>query len=145
MGKVERGESYHLLILLLLWTVYQARAELSGTLPPWQNSQQSCACCGGFQHLRILRCSLTGVATMTYITPKQIWFNVLIVGLTQCGLVVPWCLIDLVQLGSGKGLWPVQHQAIIYTNADLLSVGSSGTNFSEIWIKVKEFSFKKMG
>ena len=31
------------------------------------------------------------------------------------------------------------HQAIIWTNADLMSVGSSGTSFSEILIKIQMF------
>ena len=39
-------------------------------------------------------------------------------------------------IGSDNGLLPVQHQAITSTNADLLSIGPLGTNFSEILIKV---------
>ena len=39
---------------------------------------------------------------------------------------------------------PNQCQANTYTNADLLSTGSPGTNFSEILIKILQFSFKKM-
>ena len=35
-------------------------------------------------------------------------------------------------------------QVITQTNADLLSIGPLGTNFSEIWIKIQDFSFKKM-
>ena len=35
-------------------------------------------------------------------------------------------------------------QAIIYTNAGLLSIGPLGTNFSEILIKAHNFSFIKM-
>ena len=34
---------------------------------------------------------------------------------------------------------PVQCQAIIWTNADLLSIGTLGINFSEIWIKIWQF------
>ena len=36
------------------------------------------------------------------------------------------------------------HQAITWTNADLLSVGPLGTNFSEILIKIKKNSLKKI-
>ena len=36
------------------------------------------------------------------------------------------------------------HQAIIWTNADLLLIGLLGTNFNEICIKILTFSFKKM-
>ena len=35
-------------------------------------------------------------------------------------------------------------QAIILTNAGLLSIGLLGTNFSEILIKIHNFSFTKM-
>ena len=34
--------------------------------------------------------------------------------------------------------------AITWTNADLLSIGPVGTNFSDIWIEILIFSFKKM-
>ena len=47
-------------------------------------------------------------------------------------------------IGSGYGLSPVQHQAITWTNAALLSVGHLGTNFSEIWIVILSFSVKKI-
>ena len=43
---------------------------------------------------------------------------------------VNWIIID-----SGNGLAPVRCQAIARPNADLLSLGLSGTNFSEILIK----------
>ena len=35
-------------------------------------------------------------------------------------------------IGSGKGMFPFLHQAITWTNTDLLSVGLLGTYFSEI-------------
>ena len=49
-----------------------------------------------------------------------------------------------VSIGSGNGLVPVRHQAITGTNAGLLSIGPVGTNFSEILIKIENFSFMKM-
>ena len=39
---------------------------------------------------------------------------------------------------------PDQRQAINCTNAGLFSIGTSGTNFSEILIKIQTLSFKKM-
>ena len=39
---------------------------------------------------------------------------------------------------------PVRHQAFIWTNAALLSIGLLGTNFSEIQIWILLFSFKKI-
>ena len=41
-------------------------------------------------------------------------------------------------------IYAIQRQAIIYTNAGLLSIGRLGTNFSEILIKLQNFSFTKM-
>ena len=58
-----------------------------------------------------------------------------------CNASVNW-----VSIGSGNGLSPVWRQAITNTwiNTGLLSIGLLGTNFSEIWIGILSFSFKKM-
>ena len=45
--------------------------------------------------------------------------------------------VNWVSIGSGNGLLPVWHQAITWTNADILSKGPSGTNFSEIIIRIQ--------
>ena len=45
--------------------------------------------------------------------------------------------------GSDNGLSPIRRQAIIWTNAELLSIGPIGTNFNEILIKIQNFSLKK--
>ena len=50
----------------------------------------------------------------------------------------------LIIIGSDNGLSPEQRQAIIWTNAGILSIGTLGTNFSEILCKIHTFSFKKM-
>ena len=44
--------------------------------------------------------------------------------------------INLVIIGSARRLTPFSHQAIIWTNADLLLYGCSDANFSEILIKI---------
>ena len=44
--------------------------------------------------------------------------------------------VKWVSIASGNGLLPVWHQSITWTNDDLLSIGSLGTNFSEIEIKI---------
>ena len=49
-----------------------------------------------------------------------------------------------VSIGSDNGLSPIRHQAIIWTNAWSWSIGPLGTNFSEILIKIQDFSFMKM-
>ena len=45
--------------------------------------------------------------------------------------------------GSDNGLSPGRHQAIIWTNAWILLIGSLTTNFSEILIEIHTFLFKK--
>ena len=47
-------------------------------------------------------------------------------------------------IGSDNGLSPGRRQAIIWTNVGILLSGSLGANFSEIFIQVYRFSFKKM-
>ena len=48
-----------------------------------------------------------------------------------------------VSIGSDNGLLPIVYQTIVLTNAGLLSIGPLGTNFSEILIKIQNFSFTK--
>ena len=45
---------------------------------------------------------------------------------------------------SGNVLSPVQRQAIIWTDAELLSFGPFGTNFGDILIEILIFIFKKL-
>ena len=54
------------------------------------------------------------------------------------------CVGNLAIIGSDNGLSPGRRQAIIWTNAGILLIGHLGTNFSEIWIWIQTFSFKKM-
>ena len=50
--------------------------------------------------------------------------------------------MNQVSIGSDNGLAPIRCQAIIYTNAGLLSIGPLGTNFSEILIKIHFFIYE---
>ena len=52
--------------------------------------------------------------------------------------------MNWVTIGSGNGLSPARRQAITWTNADFMSIRTSGTNFSVIRIKIQHFSFTKM-
>ena len=61
--------------------------------------------------------------------------------LPQCRI---YASLNWVSIGSDNGMSPVRRQAITWTNADLLSIGLLGTYFSEIWIGILSFSFKKM-
>ena len=54
------------------------------------------------------------------------------------------CISKLTIIGSDNGLTPGLFQAIILINAGILSIGPLGTNFSEIFIEIHTFSFKKM-
>ena len=54
------------------------------------------------------------------------------------------CVCILTIIGSDNGLSPGRRQAIIWTSAGILLIGSLGTNFSEILIGIQIFSFKKM-
>ena len=52
--------------------------------------------------------------------------------------------LNWVIIGSDNGLSPVRRQAIIRTNAEILLIGTLGTNFSEILSEIHAFSFTKM-
>ena len=54
------------------------------------------------------------------------------------------CISKPTTIGSDNGLSPSRCQAIIWTNAGILSIGPLGTYFSEILIKIHTFSFKEM-
>ena len=73
-----------------------------------------------------------------------IWWLWYIYCLTNLPLVLHICVGLRVSISSGNGLSPVRCQAITWTNADLLSIGPLGTNFSEIQIEIENISFMKM-
>ena len=64
--------------------------------------------------------------------------------LTHWSRVTHICVGKLTSIGSDNGLSLEQRQAIIWTNAGILLIGSLGTNFSEILIEILKVSFKKM-
>ena len=64
--------------------------------------------------------------------------------LTHWGRVTQICVGKLTIIGSDNGLLPEWRQAIIGTNAGILLIGPSGTNFSEILVEIQTFSLKKM-
>ena len=65
--------------------------------------------------------------------------------LTHWGRVTHICVSKQTIIGSDNGLSPGRRQAIIRTNAGILLIGPLGTNFSEILVEIRIFSFKKMG
>ena len=64
--------------------------------------------------------------------------------LTHWGRVTRICVGKITIIASVNGLSPERRQAIIWTNAGLLSIGTLRTYFSEILIKIQQFSLKKM-
>ena len=64
--------------------------------------------------------------------------------LTHWGRGTHICISKLNSIVSDNGLAPSRRQAIIQTNAGILSIGPPGTNFSKILIEIHIFSFKKM-
>ena len=64
--------------------------------------------------------------------------------LNHWGRVTHICVSNLAITGSDNGLSPGRRQAIIWTNAGILLIGTLGTNFSEILIEINTFLFKKM-
>ena len=64
--------------------------------------------------------------------------------LTHGGRLTHICVGKSTIIGSDNGLSPGRRQAIIWNNAGILSIGLFGTKFSEIFIEILTFSFKKM-
>ena len=64
--------------------------------------------------------------------------------ITHLPIVPHICVSESVQHWFIYGLSPIWRQAIIWTNAGLLSVRPLRTNFSEILIKIQSFSFTKV-
>ena len=67
-------------------------------------------------------------------------FNIL----THRGRATHICVGKLTIIGSDNGLSPDRHQAIIWTNAGILLIGTLWTYFSEILSKIHTFSLNKM-
>ena len=51
------------------------------------------------------------------------------------GRVTHVCIANLITIGSDNGLSPDRHQAIIWSNVGILSIGPSKINFSEFLIE----------
>ena len=64
--------------------------------------------------------------------------------LTHWGRVTHLYVGKLTMVCSDNGLAPSRRQAIICTNARILSIGPLGTNSSEILVGIQTFSSKKM-
>ena len=65
------------------------------------------------------------------------------ISLTHWRQVTQICISKLTIIGSDDGLSLGRHQATIWTNAGILSIGPLGSNFSEMLIEIHTISFKK--
>ena len=63
--------------------------------------------------------------------------------LTHRGRVTHTCVDNLTIIGSDNGLSPGWRQAIVWTNAGILLIGTYRTNFNEILIKTHIFHLWK--
>ena len=64
--------------------------------------------------------------------------------LSHWGRMTHICVSKLTIIGWDNGLSPGRRQAIIWTNAGIFLIRTSGTNFSEIINEINSFSFSKM-
>ena len=69
---------------------------------------------------------------------------VFVMMLTHWGRVTLICVGNLTIIGPDNGLSPGRRQAIIWINAGILLIGPGGTNFNEIFVGIRTFSFKKI-
>ena len=63
---------------------------------------------------------------------------------THWGRVTHICVSKLTIIGWDNGLSPGWHQAIIWTNTEILLIRTLETNFSEILSEIRASSFRKM-
>ena len=64
--------------------------------------------------------------------------------LTDIIRVTHICVSKITLIDSDNGLSPGRHQAIIWSNVEILLIRTIETNFREILIEFHEFSFRKM-
>ena len=86
--------------------------------------------------------ALLGLDELTQV--KNFYMPAAYTPLTHLPLVLHICVSKLGQHWFRYVFLPVRCQAIIWTNAGLLSIEPLGTNFSEILIKIQNSSFMKM-
>ena len=87
------------------------------------------------------RCFSWRRIVLMYHTVMHVYCTVV---LTHWGRVTHTCVTKLTIIGSNNGLSPGRRQAIIWTNDGILLIWPLGTNFSEMFIGIHIFSFKKM-
>ena len=92
---------------------------------------------------RVWNCCLRAVLNRKKVKDILSWYQWLD-KLTHWGRVTHICVSYLTIIGSNNGLSPGRRQAIIWTNAGILLIGTLRTNFSEIISEIHTFLLKKM-
>ena len=87
--------------------------------------------------------NLCNMATQCVMMPKETT-TVSLAQLHNWILLTHIYVTESCSTASDNGLSPIRHQAIIWTNAGLLSTVPLGTIFSEISMKKQNFSFTKV-
>ena len=100
------------------------------TLPNINYSLHKMSCCA---------CGVDEALTIP-VNPCSLMVN----QLTHWGRVTHICVSKLTTIGSDNDLSPGRRQAINWTSAGILLIGTLGTNFSEILSEIRALSFKKM-
>ena len=72
------------------------------------------------------------------------FIQTILIVLTHWGRGTHICISKLTIIGSDNGLSPGRRQAIIWTNTGILLIRPLGTNFNEMLIEIRTFSFMKM-
>ena len=110
-------------------------------LSSWLSTDQRLNFCF-FSNFRNLSSKLQRY-TMIYLCMYSDFMIIILHGvtLTHWGRVTHICVSKLTIIGHNNGLSPGQHQVIIWTNYRIFLIGSMGTKFSEILIKIYIFSF----
>ena len=95
-------------------------------------------------HLRVISQEISQ-SQISEISLKIIYltFHLNLPGTSELTLLPLYASVNQVSIGSDNGLSPIRRQAIIWTNAGLLSVESLGTIFSEILTRYKTFHSRK--
>ena len=92
-----------------------------------------------YHHMSCAYC----VVFIVYCIEKTLYNDICITHWTCWGRVTHM-VRKLAKVGSDNGLSPNRRQAIIWTSVILLLIGSLGTSFRKIWIKIQQFSYKKI-
>ena len=107
-----------------------------------QRQYDGCRCPGAMQapgHQYLFTKVLVIQISRTAIKRTR-WFRI-----TPLPLILHiYASVNRASIGSDYGLSPMRRQAIIWNNTGLLSVEPLATNFSEILIKMQNFSSTKM-